>query len=1098
MQAPYADPFLQPIFKPSLPLLGRETELQIVHYLLDAIAYDLPRGARALTISGEIGVGKTRLLAQMCRDAQERGFLVLEGNAYEATSTFPYLPFIEALRPILRTSSSEQLAYYVGLTPSSARSSQNSSPTITVSLTGIPMVTALARFFPELPSLLNVEPKAELLTPDQEKFRLLDAVATLLERLATEQPILLCIDNLQWADSASLELTLYLTIRLRSSRIALVGVTRPTSLQRSAYTGEDALISATAAAAATRALTDLVRQGLLLLLPLSPLSQEAALQHLHALLPGTLPEDIPQALLTRAEGNPFFMEELVRSSTQQQLLTLHNGTWHMTQTMSAKLPESITEAIRQRLQSVSQPCLALLHIAALFGRTFPLDALLLATTRYLSNSYATSLRSTEAESVQALLDEALQASLITSIASNELDTLADLAQIATPRYTFCQGLVHEVLLADIAIQHLRMLHLALGRALEDCYAHEATKHAAELARHYTLAGDQAAALRWSLLAGEDAARQQAHREAIHHFRLALKLVESVPGVATTAAVDVTPAQLYLTIGELWFRLGELTPAITALQQAIECWQQPAPPLLLARINRSLADAYRMQAHYDQALTHLEATQQALQSEVSETSLQANLKPSWFPGRSFVTRSADTLKEQDRLERVQFLQAQGLVNVMLNRGEEAEQALWQSYQLATILGDLNSQAFALHFVAWIRGWGQHIHEAIRLLKQANELYIAIGDPFRAALGDQLLSTVYQAIGELEQAQSYTQRGFERANRYGVRRILGWLHFNQGVMALAQGKWSASQTHLQEAWQEAEVLQDTRLKPVVLQARAELHFRRGNWDQAEQLFHEAIQAAENTEWFPGTLALYGHFLAATGQHKAARTQLDRASATPEPIGFGGHYYIPFLAAGYALLEAPEQAATYTQRISNLHGFFYYGYAVDRILGEIAIAKGDWPTAEQALADALALCQRTQHHPEAATVLYTQARAAVMRGENIAQIQRLCEDARKAFVQYDMQRAVTLVDMLLEGVRVLEKQSKKVAASPKTAEYSLHLSLTGRELEVLRLVAEGYTDRDVADKLVISHRTANRHLSNIFVKLDVPSRAAAVAYAIRHGLV
>ncbi len=68
----------------------------------------------------------------------------------------------------------------------------------------------------------------------------------------------------------------------------------------------------------------------------------------------------------------------------------------------------------------------------------------------------------------------------------------------------------------------------------------------------------------------------------------------------------------------------------------------------------------------------------------------------------------------------------------------------------------------------------------------------------------------------------------------------------------------------------------------------------------------------------------------------------------------------------------------------------------------------------------------------------------------------------------------------------------------EYRLELHLTRRELEVLRLVAEGHTDREVAETLVISHRTVNRHLSNIFVKLDVPGRAAAVAYAIRQGLV
>ena len=87
--------------------------------------------------------------------------------------------------------------------------------------------------------------------------------------------------------------------------------------------------------------------------------------------------------------------------------------------------------------------------------------------------------------------------------------------------------------------------------------------------------------------------------------------------------------------------------------------------------------------------------------------------------------------------------------------------------------------------------------------------------------------------------------------------------------------------------------------------------------------------------------------------------------------------------------------------------------------------------------------------------------------------------------------MVDTLQEGVRIVHEQ----IAHP---EYQLDMHLTQRELEVLRLVAQGHTDREIAETLVISHRTVNRHLSNIFVKLDVPGRAAAVAYAIRKGMV
>ncbi|MDQ6659788.1 MAG: LuxR C-terminal-related transcriptional regulator, partial [Chloroflexota bacterium] len=375
--------------------------------------------------------------------------------------------------------------------------------------------------------------------------------------------------------------------------------------------------------------------------------------------------------------------------------------------------------------------------------------------------------------------------------------------------------------------------------------------------------------------------------------------------------------------------------------------------------------------------------------------------------------------------------------------------------------------------------------------------------------------YQALGEMEQARLYTLRGFERARRYGVQRILGWLHWNSGAIALAQGNWTDSESHLQQALQEAEHHSDIRLKPVVIQAQAELAFRQGQWKQAEQFFQASITAAANTEWYPSTLALYGHFLAVTGRRAQARAQLDRAAAFPEPPGFGGDFYIPFLAEGYLHLDAKEQAAQYIERITKLRGFLYYGNAVDRIRGIVAIIAGDWEQAEQAFEEGLTLCRRAHNAPEEAQILYEQARAALIQNGSqdrepqytLEHIQSLCERARAIFAEYGMQRAVTLVDTLQEGMRQLERRdvlpldtilrSQTKEKTDKTG-YILDIRLTKREQEVLRLVAEGHTDREVAETLVISPRTVNRHLSNIFVKLDMPGRAAAVAYAIRQGMV
>src|SRR6266567_3143382 len=651
MQAPFADPLSGlELLSGSLPLVGREAQMQAIRAVLDTVALNRPIGARAVMISGEMGMGKSRLLAEMYLEARARGFRVLEGRTYESGGMFPYLPFIEALRPVIRTSTTEELRHYAGLTHSpgdlqATGEHETRAPMAEVtSLTGTPLVAALARLFPDLPRMLHVTIEPEVLSPDQEKFRLFDAMATILERMALERPVLLGIDNLQWADSGSLELTMFLTVRLHGSNVALVGVTRPPTPSSERAEVADRVVST----AAARALGALVRQDLLVLLPLGPLDADAAERHLHALLPGTFSAELALSLLSRAGGNPFFLEELVRTLTLNQLLVLRNGEWIATRAINAGIPESITLAVEQRFQGLSTACRELLRVASLLGRTFTLDVL------------AGVLEESE-EQVQLLIDEATRAAVIAgapaagihageyssagiSETSSFTSKLAPEKGIMTfPIYIFCQGIVQEVLSAEVPTQRARVLHGAIGKAQERSYADAAPVHAAELARHYVLSGDRQGALRWSLLAGEDAVRQQAHREAISHFRTVLRLVQdsSIEGGPPNLGRPLpSPAQLHLLIGERWFKLGELEHAAFAFQQALQDLHEAGTgytqSLLLAQGNRLLADVYRMQGKYDQTMAHLQAASSAFNA-VTETERTTNDQATqvrWFPGRSF--------------------------------------------------------------------------------------------------------------------------------------------------------------------------------------------------------------------------------------------------------------------------------------------------------------------------------------------------------------------------------------------------------------------------------------------------------------------------------
>ena len=150
--------------------------------------------------------------------------------------------------------------------------------------------------------------------------------------------------------------------------------------------------------------------------------------------------------------------------------------------------------------------------------------------------------------------------------------------------------------------------------------------------------------------------------------------------------ETSSAELHFKIGDLLVRLGELEQGASAFQQALTHLQQATQspsPLVLARINRSLADVYRIQAKYDQSLSYLQAAQNALDQATNTDAVSTQtMRTFWFPGRGFsVDNTSTSMQRIGVTERIFLLQGQAMLHIFLNHPREAEEALWQSHQLA---------------------------------------------------------------------------------------------------------------------------------------------------------------------------------------------------------------------------------------------------------------------------------------------------------------------------------------------------------------------------------------------------------------------------------
>ncbi len=1074
---------------PPTPLVGRESEMDLLRSALKALlAGDEPFAAappRAVFVTGGAGVGKTRLLRELAAEAEASGAAALWGGAYESGLLPPYLPFTEALRPYLRSRSPDYLRRLLGLSAAPAGNGQSA-------LVPSAGLQALAQLFPQIAVLPGMPAASETLTPEQEKFGLLDGIATLLERLAAEQPVLLCLDDLQWADSASLELLLYLTARLRAASVLLLGAFR------------NDFIDPSAGSVLGRAIAELNRQRLFTLLMLAPLSEGASSVLLDALLPGSVAPDLRQAILARAEGNPFFIEELVRALQGSGQIVSLNGLWQRPRgerALSGTLPElppSIKMTLALRLEPLSAPCRDLLRVAALCGPTFYPDVLAAASGQ-------------DAETTLDLLDEASAAGLIEPAPGDEAgEHLATL-----PAFRFAQRMARELLAGQLPRQSRRRLHAALAHALQRrARTREAAeRHAAEIAHHLTQAGRSAEAIHWTVRAGDVAAGRHAQREAIGYYRSALALLESAGPMPVDEADDrelpatYQPGQLHWRLGESWFRLGEFQSALRGFQAALEEERAAGNTLNIAKLSRLISDAYRQLGQYDQAFGYLQAAQAAL----GEAQSAAQEEPRG-PGAS-ASSSAEVRHASDALLNEQMLLRQSLAILMIGAGQgaAAEAALRESQQLAIRTGDRSGQAFALHMLGWVKGWGEAIGQAIQLQLQARDLLLEIGDPFHATMSHQGLGIVYQAIGDSQNARAETEAGLALAARYGITRAVPWLRFNLGVLALAQGRWNDASQALEEARAESERWNDARLKPILRQVMGVLAWRLEQGEQARAALEESYQAAQvSFEWLPGSAAILGWFLALSGHMDAARAYLDQATMRSffTPIGFAADFYLPFAAEGLLVCGDLGAAAALAERIKPWSDRQYYGVSAARVLGRIAAAQERWAEAQGYFAAALELCRRAGSRPEQASILIAQAHAALAQARAqptrapalVEEIERLTEEAERLSQTLKLNTLAAQAAAVRAEAAVLPPQ----AASPSSAHAAAPIDptvlkgLTPRELEVLRLVADGKTDKEIAEELVISPRTANRHIANIFLKIDVTSRAAAAAYAIRNRLV
>ncbi len=992
-----------------------------------------------MVVAGEAGIGKSRLGQAFADRVEATGGRILTGGCLPlGTGGLPYAPFIEAFRDLLR-----------GLDPGALPA-----------LLG-PNRGELARLMPELRARPDrQEPAGARLAgsaPDggaDDRFaqvRLFELVLGVVDRLAREAPVAVVIEDLHWADPSTRDLLAFLVRNLRDERVLLVATIRTDELDPH----HEVLTY----------LAELERSERVDRIDLGRLDRDELALLLADEL-GVAPDaELVDRIWERTGGNPFFAEQVLAATRE---------------TNDGALPPRLRDVVLARLAAVSEAGQEVLRVAAAAGARID-DELLTAV----------------AELPAAVVREALREVVDRRI-------LVPAGGSRDPHFVFRHALLQEVIHDDLFPGERARRHAGFALALEARAADRAAGRptsgpaptAEELAYHWDAAGDDRRALVATIEAGRAAERVYAWLDAYRHYLRALELWDRVADAAETAPADRT---------ELLVRAAETAVLIGAYGTAVDLGR-----MAIAGVDPATDPARAATLHERQRWYLWEAGDRVAAAEALAEA-----------ERLIPTRPPSAALARILAHKAGILLFGGRLAASIPVAEEA-------IAVARTVDSASDEALALGILGSALAMLGDVDEGIERFRAGIAIAEALHSAEGIALGATNLAILLDRVGRTADALDVAVAGWERARTIGVERTYGGLLLAVAAKAaIALGRWD-----------EADAFLATGLgREPIGTSGIKLRIQRGRLDtwrgeliaaaDALASARAADDAAGGTDDRAAVLAALAELAAIQGHATEARAAVAEglrmaADGPPDPA-------LAQLAATGLRVEADAAAGARARRDDQ--GLDDARRRAGRIAGEVErIATTMGPAAGGSLRPARpsritalsALCRMEARRVEerddavgwavvaeawvaiarpypAAYARYREAGAILRDRGARADARSALSSARSTAIRLGARPLLGEVERLARQAR-LELTQDRAADPAADAERSAanSLGLTERELEVLQLIAGGWSNQEIADALFISRKTASVHASHIFDKLGAGNRAEAGAMAHRLGLV
>jgi DNA-binding CsgD family transcriptional regulator/tetratricopeptide (TPR) repeat protein len=990
MPAPLDEPAVCPT------LIGRDSHLDALRQVAARVAAGC---GQTVVVAGEAGIGKSRLVREFAERLLRDGWVVQQGTCFERDRLLPYAPFLDVLHALL-----------AGL------------PTAEVERCLGPAVPDLARLLPDL----GPRPTEAAGDPEQDKRRIFSALGGVLSRLAAGQPLLLVLEDVHWADDTSLELLAVLARRLPREPVLLIATYR-----------EDEVSSGL-----RYLLEELDRWRLAIELRLTRLGRVEVAAMLRAMSEPDRPirQDVHQTIYALSEGNPFFIEELVRSLLAAGGLAQVAGRRERTPVNELRLPRSVHDAVRRRTDRISSQAREVLVLAAIAGRRFDFELLRSLTGRG------------EAD-LLGRIKELIAAHLVV-----EVEKHGD-------QFAFRHALTRQAVYEQVLGRERRSVHRRIAETIEQQPANAPEPSLEDLAYHFSEAGDWPKALEYATRAGERADALCAPAGAVEHYARAIE--------AARAQRIPVPPRLHRARGLAFERLGNFDQARAEHQAG----------LLAAR--RAGDRRAEWEALLD--LGFLWAGRDYEQTRA------------YFADALELARKLD-----DPLALARSLNRVGNWHLNREQTAEAERHHREALAIFERLGDRRGVAETLDLLGLVEYMQGNLVDAVGHNRRAIALFRELDDRagLASALAHPAagMPTYHSATAPARpEFAPRAIRQFEEAIQ--VAQELGWRAseaFGRAVLAMAlgpRGEYARALSEVRTALDIAEDIDHRQWACASRYALAEIHRDVLAVDEARRQLEHALSLARELgsgNWIAIVTGSLASALLAGGAMAPAAALLDGCPVDDGPPSTMGRRQLRLAMAELALCQ--RHAGRALRLLENLLADTATAPRVTLVRARALRALGRLDEAEAAvlsayeLATACGLASLTWRlRAELAGIFDAQGRGPegeAARAEALAIVQRLAQQLT----------GTVIVDGFLAGAR------RVIGVKPPSGRLVRHGpgGLTAREQEVATLVAQGLTNRQIAARLVIAPRTADNHLQHVFDKLGVSTRAQVAAWAMQQGLI